>query len=56
MMEFQLNSTQRASMDAGVKQLSVNTYVVTTVYQVLQSTRFAYWSVAVSDQVGRKIT
>jgi len=34
----QLNSTQRASMDAGVKYLSVHIYLVTSVYQVLQST------------------
>ena len=34
----QLNSTQRASMDAGVKHHSVHIYLVTTVYQVLQST------------------
>jgi len=44
-------------MDAGVKHLSVHIYLVTSVYQVLQSTRFAYWSVADSGQVGvgRKI-
>jgi len=49
------NSTQRASMDAGVKHLSVHIYLVTSVYQVLQSTWFAYWSIADSGQVGRKI-
>jgi len=52
----QLNSTQRASMDAGVKYLSVHIYLVTSVYQVLQSTWFAYWSVVDSGQVGRSRT
>jgi len=33
-------------MDTGVKHLSVHIYLVTSVYQVLQSTWFAYWSVA----------
>ena len=47
----QLNSTQRASMDAGVKHLSVHIYLFTSVCQVLQSTWFAYWSVADSGQV-----
>ena len=34
----QLNSTQRASMDAGVKHPNVHIYLVTSVYHVLQST------------------
>jgi len=34
----QLNSSQRASMDAGVKHLNVHIYLFTSVYQVLQST------------------
>ena len=33
----QLDSTQRASMDAGAKHLNVHIYLVTSVYQILQS-------------------
>jgi len=36
-LNYQLNSTQRASMDAGVKHLSVHICLVTSVYQVLLS-------------------
>ena len=39
-----------------VKHLSVHIYLVTSVYQVLQSAWFTYWPVADSGQlVGRKI-
>jgi len=38
-----------------LKHLNVHIYQFTSVYQVLQSTWFAYWSVADSGQVGRKI-
>ena len=38
-----------------IKHLNVHIYLVTSVYQVLQSTWFAYWSVADSGQVSRKI-
>ena len=52
---YKYKLTQRASMDAGVKHLSVHICLITSVYQILQSTWFAYWSVADSSQVGRKI-
>ena len=44
-------------MDSGVKHPSVHIhiYLVTTVYQILQSTYLVYRSVADSGQVGRRI-
>jgi len=42
-------------MDADVKHPSVQIYLVTTVYQILQSAYFVCRSVADSGQVGRKM-
>ena len=52
-----LNSTQlnERLWTQVLKHLNVHIYLFTSVYQVLQSTWFAYWSVADSGQVGRKI-
>jgi len=50
-----LNSTQRASMDAGVKTPHCPHLSSHYCISILQSTYFAYWSVADSGQVSRKI-